>query len=82
MNKFQRQVSRRALRFQNKLYTEIENKYPDETVVNSIPTDNPHFNQIVFGPNIDNYINDIQKVPSIYKLKKQIRKEFKALYSL
>lgn len=78
MNKFQRKVNRRALRLQNKLYREIEEKYPDDTVMITVPSEiTPLLDQIVFGPNLDAYIEDINNVPSIYGLKKQIRKELK-----
>lgn len=78
MNRFDRKVNKEANRRQDEMYEAIENKYPDETVMTTAPTDNPFFCKLVPGPNIDNYISDIEKVPSIYKLKKQIRKELKS----
>lgn len=82
MNKFQRKVNRRALRAQNKSYREIEEKYPYETVVTTVESNISNFSKIVIGPNLDRYCEEIMNVKSLYKLKKEIRKEFKALNSL
>lgn len=78
MNKFDKKVDREANRRQKAMFDEIEAKYPDETVIRTIPSPvSEIYDEVVFGPNLDAYINDIGNVPSIYRLKKEIRKELK-----